>query len=139
MGLLCIGTATLFSACSSRKGGAGGSGVSNKTGWNYNDPKLGGFDEFYKFAADSKLMDQIATLGKVILSNRVLSKFQIGGTSGKNFGKVLMEIAQHRGTKRGLKFFLNHYKLVLKNKIRLMILKLEPVFIEEIMKRTNRL
>lgn len=44
MGLLCIGTATLFSACSSRKGGAGGSGVSNKTGWNYNDPKLGGFD-----------------------------------------------------------------------------------------------
>lgn len=40
MSLLCVGTATLFSACSSHKGG----GVSTKTGWDYNDPKLGGFD-----------------------------------------------------------------------------------------------
>jgi gliding motility-associated lipoprotein GldJ len=40
MSLLCVGTATLFSACSSNKGG----GVSAKTGWDYNDPKLGGFD-----------------------------------------------------------------------------------------------
>jgi glycosyltransferase involved in cell wall biosynthesis len=101
--------------------------------------RLGGFDEFYKFAADSKLMDQIAKLGEVSFPNRVLSKFQIGGTSSKNFGKVLMEIAHHRGTKRGLRFFVNYYKLVLKNKARLMILKLEPVFIEEILKRKNRL
>jgi len=38
--LLCIGAATILSACSSKKT----KGVSNKTGWNYNDPKLGGFD-----------------------------------------------------------------------------------------------
>lgn len=99
--------------------------------------ELGGFDELYKFAADSKLMDQIATLGKVTLSNRVLSEFQIGGTSSKNFEKVLMEIAHHRGTRRGLKFFLNYYKLVLKNKIRLSIFKFEPIFIEKILKRTK--
>lgn len=41
MSLLCLGTATLFSACApSNKGG----GTSSKTGWNYNDPRLGGFD-----------------------------------------------------------------------------------------------
>lgn len=38
MSLLCVGTGMLFSACSSK------SGVSSKTGWDYNDPKLGGFD-----------------------------------------------------------------------------------------------
>jgi len=37
--LLCIG-ATLFSACSSNKS----TGVSRATGWDYNDPRLGGFD-----------------------------------------------------------------------------------------------
>ncbi len=40
--LLCIGAATILSACSSKK--STGTGVSSKTGWNYNDPKLGGFD-----------------------------------------------------------------------------------------------
>jgi gliding motility-associated lipoprotein GldJ len=41
VGLLCIGAA-LFSSCSSNK--SSGPRVSEKTGWNYNDPKLGGFD-----------------------------------------------------------------------------------------------
>jgi sulfatase modifying factor 1 len=41
LSLLCIGAATILSACSSKKSTAG---VSSKTGWNYNDPKLGGFD-----------------------------------------------------------------------------------------------
>jgi sulfatase modifying factor 1 len=40
LSLLCVGTATLFSACSSKKS----AGVSDKTGWNYNDPRLGGFE-----------------------------------------------------------------------------------------------
>src|ERR1041384_3664038 len=40
LSLLCLGTATLLSACSSKKS----TGVSDKTGWDYNDPKLGGFD-----------------------------------------------------------------------------------------------
>lgn len=39
MSLLCVGTATLFSACSSKN-----TGTSATTGWNYNDSKLGGFD-----------------------------------------------------------------------------------------------
>jgi len=39
LSLLCVGTATIFSACSSKT-----KGVSDKTGWNYNDPRLGGFD-----------------------------------------------------------------------------------------------
>lgn len=38
--MLCIGAATLFSACSSNKS----TGVSRATGWDYNDPRLGGFD-----------------------------------------------------------------------------------------------
>jgi gliding motility-associated lipoprotein GldJ len=38
--LLCIGAATLLSACSSNKS----TGVSTATGWDYNDPRLGGFD-----------------------------------------------------------------------------------------------
>lgn len=37
--LLCVGSATMFSACSSNKG----RGVSDKTGWNLNDSRLGGF------------------------------------------------------------------------------------------------
>jgi sulfatase modifying factor 1 len=38
--LLCIGTATLLSSCSSKKS----TGVSQTTGWDYNDSRLGGFD-----------------------------------------------------------------------------------------------
>jgi sulfatase modifying factor 1 len=38
--LLCIGAATFMSACSSKKS----VGVSQTTGWDYNDPRLGGFD-----------------------------------------------------------------------------------------------
>lgn len=37
--MLCLGAATFLSACSSNK-----SAVSHTTGWNYNDPSLGGFD-----------------------------------------------------------------------------------------------
>lgn len=37
--LLCIGAATLISSCQSQN-----VGVSNATGWDYNDPRLGGFD-----------------------------------------------------------------------------------------------
>lgn len=39
LSMLCVGTATIFTACSSKT-----KGVSDKTGWNYNDPRLGGFD-----------------------------------------------------------------------------------------------
>ncbi len=39
LGILCVGSATIFSACSSKT-----KGVSDKTGWNYNDSRLGGFD-----------------------------------------------------------------------------------------------
>jgi sulfatase modifying factor 1 len=39
LSMLCVGTATIFSACSSKT-----KGVSDKTGWNYNDSRLGGFD-----------------------------------------------------------------------------------------------
>ncbi len=39
LGIVCMGTATIFSACSSKT-----KGVSDKTGWNYNDSRLGGFD-----------------------------------------------------------------------------------------------
>lgn len=38
LSLICFGSATFFSACSSKT-----KGVSDKTGWNYNDPRLGGF------------------------------------------------------------------------------------------------
>lgn len=38
--LFCIGAATFLSACSSKKN----VGVSRATGWEYNDPRLGGFD-----------------------------------------------------------------------------------------------
>ena len=40
MSLLCIGAATFFSACSP----SGPTGVSRATGWDYNDPRLGGYD-----------------------------------------------------------------------------------------------
>src|ERR1041384_2398071 len=40
LSLLCLGTATLLTSCSSKKS----TGFSDKTGWDYNDPKLGGFD-----------------------------------------------------------------------------------------------
>jgi len=39
LSLLCVGSAVVLSACSSKP-----RGVSDKTGWNYNDPRLGGFD-----------------------------------------------------------------------------------------------
>lgn len=39
--LLCLGASTLFTACSSSSKNAG---VSRATGWNYNDPRLGGFE-----------------------------------------------------------------------------------------------
>ncbi len=41
LSLLCIGATTFLSACSSNSKKS--SGVSDKTGWDYNDPKLGGF------------------------------------------------------------------------------------------------
>lgn len=40
LSMLSLGAATMFSACSSKKA----RGTSEKTGWNYNDPRLGGFD-----------------------------------------------------------------------------------------------
>src|SRR5215217_5941392 len=40
LSLLCLGAATLFPSCSSKKS----TGVSDKTGWDYNDSRLGGFD-----------------------------------------------------------------------------------------------
>lgn len=40
--LLCLGAATLFSACSSNNSKS--RSVSRVTGWDYNDPRLGGFD-----------------------------------------------------------------------------------------------
>src|SRR6476661_5784664 len=39
--MLCIGAATFMSACSSNPKSTG---VSRATGWDYNDPRLGGFD-----------------------------------------------------------------------------------------------
>ncbi len=41
LSVLCIGAATVFTACSSKSKGRG---VSKTTGWNYNDTRLGGFD-----------------------------------------------------------------------------------------------
>ena len=41
LSLLCLGAATLFPSCSSS---SKKSGISSATGWEYNDPKLGGFD-----------------------------------------------------------------------------------------------
>lgn len=41
--LLCIGATTLISACSPKTSNGRG-GASDKTGWEYNDPRLGGFD-----------------------------------------------------------------------------------------------
>jgi formylglycine-generating enzyme len=41
--LLCIGATTLLSACSS-KNSVGRGAASDKTGWEYNDSRLGGFD-----------------------------------------------------------------------------------------------
>jgi sulfatase modifying factor 1 len=41
LSLLCIGTATFIPGCSNKNGGIG---VSKTTGWDYNDPRLGGFD-----------------------------------------------------------------------------------------------
>ena len=38
--LLCAGSALFFASCSNKKT----HGVSEKTGWNYNDPRLGGFE-----------------------------------------------------------------------------------------------
>src|SRR5690606_23150327 len=40
MSLVCLGAATVFSSCSSKKSTA----VSDKTGWDYNDSRLGGFE-----------------------------------------------------------------------------------------------
>src|SRR5690606_17555585 len=40
LSVLCIGAATALSACSSKNS----TGVSQVTGWDYNDPRLGGFD-----------------------------------------------------------------------------------------------
>ena len=39
--MLCIGAATFMSSCSSNPKSTG---VSRATGWDYNDPRLGGFD-----------------------------------------------------------------------------------------------
>ena len=39
LSVLCLGAATVLPSCSSKT-----RGVSDKTGWNYNDPRLGGFD-----------------------------------------------------------------------------------------------
>src|SRR6218665_1357675 len=42
LSLLCVGTATVFSSCSSNK--TSGGNRSAKTGWDYNDPRTGGFE-----------------------------------------------------------------------------------------------
>lgn len=42
--LLCVGAATLFSACQPQNKVAGGGNVSAATGWNYNDKTFGGFE-----------------------------------------------------------------------------------------------
>jgi len=42
LSLLCISASLVLPACSSK--GKNGKGVSQKTGWNYNDSRLGGFD-----------------------------------------------------------------------------------------------
>lgn len=42
LSVLCLGAATLFTSCSSNSSKS--TANSDKTGWDYNDPKLGGFD-----------------------------------------------------------------------------------------------
>ena len=42
LSVLCLGAATLFTSCSSNSNKS--TANSDKTGWDYNDPKLGGFD-----------------------------------------------------------------------------------------------
>lgn len=103
--------------------------------------QAGQFDETYRFAADSKLMDQICNFGIVKSSSQILSRFRIGGTSSRNFGGVLLEIAHHRRTPITMHFKIMKYILILKNRIRIFLLdsnsRFTENFVRKIVERRN--
>lgn len=84
--------------------------------------RVGKFDQTYRFAADSKLMDQICNIGAVNPSSQILSRFRIGGTSSRNFRNVLLEIAHHRKMPRTIRLYITMSTLILKNRLRIFIL-----------------
>jgi glycosyltransferase involved in cell wall biosynthesis len=57
---------------------------------------LGGFDETFLFAADSKLLDESLRISRYCLLNDILVAFTYGGVSSQNHKKVWDEILRYR-------------------------------------------
>ena len=57
----------------------------------------GNFDVSLRYAADGKLMDNVASRDGVILDSTILTAFVIGGASSLNISKTLAEIQTYRG------------------------------------------
>jgi glycosyltransferase involved in cell wall biosynthesis len=79
--------------------------------------KYNGFDESLKFAADGKLMDLIVSNEKVELHRLLLTNFQLGGRSGKNYRELNWEITSYRpnsiASAEKPKPFKNHIRILI--------------------------
>ena len=84
----------------------------------------GSFDTQYSYAADSKLMDSVARNGRIHIDHRVISNFQIGGTSSTNFRRVVEEIAKHRHYEGINEYLESHKKVFFRNQLRLLLIKM---------------
>lgn len=83
---------------------------------------IGGFDTSLRFAADGKAMDQIVHKWGFVLSDRVTTKFVIGGRSSSNYSKLLREIESYRPALDGIKLKnLRNILKVLKNSLRMKV------------------
>ena len=84
----------------------------------------GSFDTQYLYAADSKLMDSVARNGRIHIDQRVISNFQIGGTSSINFRRVVEEIAKHRHYEGINEYLESHKKVFFRNQLRMLLIKM---------------
>jgi glycosyltransferase involved in cell wall biosynthesis len=57
---------------------------------------LGGFDLNYRLAADTELLDRAISVYTTFISKNCVTAFVLGGASGKNFRRLLVEMNRYR-------------------------------------------
>jgi glycosyltransferase involved in cell wall biosynthesis len=80
---------------------------------------VGGYDTSLRWAADGKLLDQVAKIGTIGFGKTMNVGFEIGGASGRNFKELLVEITSYRENSLGA---VQLCILIFKNSIKLKII-----------------
>lgn len=82
-----------------------------------------GYDEKLRYAADGKLLDQIATAYQSEIRKEIICKYLLGGTSSENFSSLLNEISLYRKSVLLKVPISKKFLLIEKNRIRHLLLQ----------------